>query len=201
MNRSKLFFPAAIALLVLFSLTTAFAQDTPKPVPPIEPSYDVMVHIVIGSNDTAGAALPSDLAGISRELKSNFSFSNYRLADTFLGRLANRGDLEYKSVFNLQTGIETESQSFMDWSLHGFKSGKDANDRAMFQADLFRFGGRVPVRLMGDAKTGPAVVYESIGLNLQRLTLPPNTPTLIGTITMTKALGTMFVVITVKSAT
>ena len=85
MNRSKLFFPTAIfALLVFSGLTAAFAQTEIKP---IEPSYDVTLHIIQGSNDGPSGTLPADLAGVSRELKSNFSFSSYRLADTFLGHL------------------------------------------------------------------------------------------------------------------
>lgn len=202
MNRSKFIFQSTTLLfLFLLGLTASFAQGPAEK--PIEPSYDVVLHVIIGSNDGSGAALPAELSTVSRELKSRFSFSNYRLADTFLGRLANRGDLEYKSVFNLmEPKADSEQQSFLEWSLRGLKGGKDASDKALFQADGFRFGGRIPIKYTPDASKGgsPVMAWEAIGLNLQRLTLSPNTPTLIGTITMTKALGTMFVVITVKSA-
>lgn len=204
MYRSKLVLNTSIFLLIfLFGLTASFAQTEVKPPQPVEPSYDVTLQVVIGSNDGAGQPLPAELATISRHLRENFQFTNYRVADTFLGRVANRGDLEYKSVFNiLDQKAEAESQSFLDWSLRGLKSGKDAADKPSFQADTFRFGGRIPLRFAMDTigKQAPIISYEQIGLNLQRFTLPVNTPTLVGTITMTKALGTMFVVITVKSA-
>lgn len=198
MNRSKFIF-TALTLSILFALThiSVFAQAEPKP---IQPSYDVTLQVAIGTNDGAGS-LPGELAGISRQLKNNFAFTNYRLADTFLGRVGNTGNLQYKSIFNIFQGrTDNQAQTFLDWSLMDLKAGKDAAGRELLQAENFRFGGRIPVTVSEEGK-GPAVVnYESIGLNLQRLSMPMNTPTLVGSITMTKELGTMFVIVTVRSA-
>jgi hypothetical protein len=200
MNRSKFIFPiTAFALLFLSGLMAAFAQAIPQPV---EPSHDVMLQVIIGSNDGTGQPLPAELAAISRHLKNNFSFSNYRVAETFLGRVGNRGDLEYKSVFNLMDQrSDAELQTFLEWSLRGLKTAKDVNDKTVMQAEMLRFGGRVPLKL-SDAKGNEAAVtqYESIGLKLDRLTLPVGASTLVGSITMTKALGTMFIVVTVRPA-
>jgi hypothetical protein len=201
MNRSKLFFPVfGFLLLVLSFVSAAQAQAVPQPV---ESSHDVTLQVIIGSNDGASQPLPAELNTISRHLKGNFFFTNYRVAETFLGRIGNRGDLEYKSVFNLMDQkADTELQTFFEWSLRGLKNVKDVNDKPVLQADTLRFGGRVPIKFSLDStgKSAPMINYEPIGLNLQRLTLPVGTPTLVGSITMTKALGTMFIVITVKPA-
>lgn len=197
MNRSKFIFTAFIlSTLLLLAQTSAFAQADPKP---IQPSYDVTLQVAIGTNEGTGS-LPGELAGISRQLKSNFAFTNYRLADTFLGRVGNTGNLQYKSIFNILQGrADSQAQTFLDWSLTDLKAGKDTAGRELMQAETFRFGGRIPVTMTQDGK--PLVVnYESIGLNLNRLSLPLNTPTLVGSITMTKELGTMFVIVTVRSA-
>jgi hypothetical protein len=201
MNRSRSFFPILSALLALFFAAAAVhAQAVP---PPVEPSHDVTLQVIIGTNDGAGQPLPAELSSISRSLKSNFSFTNYRVAETFLGRIGNRGDLEYKSIFSLtDQKADTEPQTFFEWSLRGLRNVKDVNDKTVLQAETLRFGGRVPIKVSMDAsgKLAPMINYEAIGLNLQRLTFPVGTPTLVGSITMTKSLGTMFLVITVRSA-
>jgi hypothetical protein len=201
MNQSKLSFSFfALPLLFLFiACPTAFAQTDPPQ--NIEPSYEVSLHVVIGSNEAgAKGELPSSLSAISRQLKNNFSFSNYRLANTFLGRISNTGNIEYKSVSNI-LGQETdaESQTFLDWSIGNFRSMQGG-----FQARSFRFGARVPVRTGSMKDEGgrltPIVNYEAVGLTMSMIGLPANTPTLIGTISLPKTTGTIFLVATIRSA-
>ncbi len=200
MNLSKQMISLVLSSLVLLAFGSfAFAQtDTPQQ---LEPSYEVALHVVIGSNEAAiKNDLPASLAGISKQLKGNFSFSHYRLANTFLGRVSNAGNIEYKSVSNiLGQDTETESQTFLDWSLGNFRVLQNG-----FQARSFRFGARVPVRT-GSIKdssgvVSPVVNYESVGLTIQMIGLPENTPTLIGTISLPKTTGTIFLIATVKAA-
>jgi hypothetical protein len=202
MNQSKPYSPLlAIPLLFLLACSAAFAQSEPNQ-NRIEPSYELSLHVVIGSNEAGarGVDLPSNLSGISKQLKSNFAFSNYRLANTFLGRISNTGNIEYKSVSNI-LGQETdaESQTFLDWSMTGLRSTDNK-----FQARTFRFGARVPVRVgstKDDAgKISPIVNYEAIGLSMNMIGLSANTPTLVGTISLPRTTGTIFLVATIKSA-
>src|SRR5215203_6206591 len=152
-------------VLTLFLLASISVSGQSNTVEQLEPSYEVALHVVIGSNEpVAGVNLPANLAGISKHLKGNFAFSNYRLANTFLGRISNTGNIEYKSVSNI-LGQETdaESQTFLDWSMANFRVVPNG-----FQARSFRFGARVPVRV-GSAKdsagsVNPVINYESIGL-------------------------------------
>lgn len=197
MNQSKHAFPLlALPLLILICLSAAVAQSDA-----LESSYEVALHVVIGSNDGGTKTdLPANLSVISKHLKGNFSFSNYRLANTFLGRISNTGNIEYKSVSNI-LGQETdaESQTFLEWSMGNFRAMPNG-----FQARSFRFGARVPVRT-GTFKDPagtitPVVNYESVGLTMSLIGLPANTPTLIGTISLPKTTGTIFLVATIKSA-
>jgi hypothetical protein len=200
MNQSKRYFSLlAIPLLFLLACSAAFAQADPGQ--RLEPSYELSLHVVIGSNE-AGARgdLPSNLSAISKQLRSNFSFSNYRLANTFLGRISNTGNIEYKAVSNI-LGQETdaESQTFLDWSMTRLRSVENR-----FQAQSFRFGARVPVRIGStkddSGKVTPIVNYEAVGLSMNMIGLPANTPTLIGTISLPRTTGTIFLVATIKSA-
>jgi hypothetical protein len=199
MNLSKrALLRVALALFVLAPLSASFAQsDTSQQ---FEPSYEIALHVVIGSNDAGSRPdLPASLASISKQLKSNFSFSNYRLANTFLGRISNTGNIEYKSISNLLGETEAESQTFLEWSMGNFRSLPSG-----FQARSFRFGARVPVRT-GSFKdsagvVNPVVNYEAIGLSMSMLGLPANTPTLVGTIGLPKSTGTIFLVATIRNA-
>ncbi len=188
------------AFSVLFILSsTTFAQ--PDTSPRLEPSYEVSLQVLIGSNEPGSKGdVPSNLSSITRQLKKNFSFSNYRLANTFLGRISNTGNIEYKSISNI-LGQETdaESQTFLDWSFNNFRSVQSG-----FQARSFRFGARVPVRTGTMRSEGgrvePIVNYESIGLTMNTIGLPANIPTLIGTISLPRTTGTIFLIATVRSA-
>jgi hypothetical protein len=200
MNLSRNAYPFFVfSLFLIASVSSAGAQS--NPVEQLEPSYEVALHVVIGSNEPgAGAIMPASLSGISKHLKGNFTFSNYRLANTFLGRISNTGNIEYKSVSNI-LGQETdaESQTFLDWSMGNFRVVPNG-----FQARSFRFGARVPVKV-GSAKdsTGtvnPLINYESIGLSMNMIGFPANTPTLIGTISLPKTTGTIFLVATIRTA-
>ena len=198
MNLSK----HAFALLVFPLLVLASVSFVPAQSEQLEPSYEVALHVVIGSNEPGGKGvdLPSGLSVISKHLKGNFSFSHYRLANTFLGRVSNTGTFEYKSVSNI-LGQETdaESQTFLEWSMVNFRSFQTG-----FQARSFRFGARVPVRTGtfkdGSGAVNPVVNYESVGLTMNMIGLPANTPTLVGTISLPRTTGTIFLVATVKTA-
>jgi hypothetical protein len=73
-----------------------------------------------------------------------------------------------------------------------------------FQAQAFRFGARVPV-VAGNARADGGVPtaglsYESIGLSLSKIGFAENTPTLIGTLNLPGANGTIFLIMTVRAA-
>jgi hypothetical protein len=167
----------------------------------IEPSYEVALHVVIGSNEPGKRSeLPNELSAISRQLKNNFAFSHYGLANTFLGRISNTGNIEYKSVSNI-LGQESdgEAQTFLEWSIGNFRSMQNG-----FQARSFRFGAKVPVK-MGSIKdeagrSNPIINYEPVGLTMSMIGLKADTPTLVGTISLPKTTGTIFLVATVRSA-
>ena len=161
---------------------------------------------MIGSNDaTTRPELPADLAAVSRQLKSNVPFSSYRLASTLVGRISNTGNYEYKSSSNI-FGVESTSatQTFIEWSLGNFRVTPNGKGQNGFQAQALRFGARVPVLMntpVGESgKRIPVYNYEPIGLSLSKVGLPENTPTLIGTLNLPGTSGTIFLIMTVKSA-
>jgi hypothetical protein len=65
-------------------------------------------------------------------------------------------------------------------------------------AQPFRFGARVPIRVAEPGKPGAAINYESIGLTINRVSFRENVPTLLGTISLPRTAGTLFIVLTVR---
>ena len=198
MNHTKRYHVSlfVLPLSILLFATSPFAQAMPQQ---LEPSYELALQVVIGSNDAvAGRAdLPPNLAAISRQIKSTFPFQNYRLANTFMGRISNTGTVEYKSVSNI-FGEQVEggdAQTFLEWSLVNFYALPTG-----LQARSFRFGARVPVITRQAKESAPVLNYEPIGLNLNMIGLPINKPTLVGTISLPKTSGTVFLVATIKPA-
>lgn len=189
-------------LSILLLVSSAVAQADPRN--PIEPSYDVVLQLVIGTDDRAsGQPLPQNLSGVTRQLRGNYPFAEYRLANTYLGRIANGGNFEFKSVSTIfGRGVESETPSFLEWSLNGLRSGPNAAGKNDLSVG-FRFGARVPIRVSTRDEGGkqfPVFNYEPIGLNSARVTMPENTPTVLGTLSLPGTNATMFVVLTFKPA-
>src|SRR5215468_8370927 len=93
-------------LLLLFTALPLWAQtktselqavsyNPPQPVaavPMIAPSYEVMLQVLVGSDNPADKGnLPANLKAVSGQLRSDFSFANYRLHSTFVGRIGDAG--------------------------------------------------------------------------------------------------------------
>lgn len=204
MNRAKLTLTAIFFFSIcLVCVVPTLAQNDPKL--QIEPNYEAVLHVVLGSGDASqSSVLPQSLSGISKQLNANFAFSNYKLINTYFGRLANSGNLDNKSVSNIfGQEQDTDSPSFLDWRITGLRSVRTEDGRGVFQMGYFRFGARVPLKTASfedkNGKSQSVINYESVGLSLDKLSVPENTPTLIGTLSVPKTTGTAFLVLTVKS--
>ena len=194
-KRSQILRPLFVSTAVLLFALTSLAQSEAKAP---EQSYDVSLQLIVGTSDaSARAELPGNLAGIGRQLRSQFGFANLRVANTFFGRIANNGNYEYKSVGDLSGKGETAAAtpSFVDWSFVNFRGQPTAKGSAGVQAEGFRFGARVPV-MIGASKDGSSITYESIGVNLRKVGFAVNEPTLISTLSLPGAGGTAFLVMT-----
>jgi len=201
MNKPNFIFKTFL-FLVLLSATNVFAQsDNQKP--QADACYEVVLQILIASNNPSEkSTLPPSLSNAVKKLKTNYSFSDYRLATTFLQRTSN--SIEYKSLLNDFTGLKDNSAPvFSDWSLRNLRSLPTANGRPAIQFESFRFGARIPI-VTGvrdeSGKTAPGIIYEAIGISTTRFSINENEPTVIGSLATSKPEDLMFLVLTVKPA-
>lgn len=197
MNKPKfLFSTAAFFLVCLVGLTNSFAQ-TGNQTKQAETSYEIVLQTLIASNNAAdkSAAVPQTLSNVVKKLKTNFPLSDYRLTSTFLERITDKANFEFKSVAGASSqNPENNAPIFSEWTLGVVESSSNEKGRNMIQFQGFRYGQRVPIR------TSSGVVnYEQIGLNLQKLSLPENIPTVVGSLSTSKPDEMLFLVLTVKT--
>lgn len=205
MNQAKtlvsiIFLVAAFAFGGRFSYAQGAADGTAP-----DADYEAVLYVVLGSAEAQPGAteVPKGLTNVFRSLRDSFQHKNYSLVNTYFGRVANNGNLEYKSVSNIY-GVESNPDvpSFLDWRLAGLKSGTGTSSNSL-RIQMFRFGARVPVRVASfdqSGKASPVLNYESVGLTLDRIGVIVGNPTLVGTITLPKTTGTMFLVLNVTPA-
>jgi hypothetical protein len=191
-----------ILSLAVIAIGGVFAPSQAQSGP--EPSYEATLHVLIGSDDTSQRGdLPRSLDAVAGKIRDNFTFKSYRLMNTYYGRLANNGSLDYKSVSSLKNAsTELDAPTFLDWQLANFKSDPAGSVKNSLTMQVFRFGARVPVIVTpiasGDGKTNAITNYESVGLTLNKLGIVENAPTLVGTISLPRTTGTVFLVLTIK---
>ena len=196
MNKFRsLLISIGVSGLLFMSSAVVFGQQ------PAEPSYEVSLQLLLGSNDaTQKGNLPANLSTVSQQIKSSFGMANHRLVGTFLGRMANSGNFESKSGLNIGQQISGQPQSFLEWNINGLKSGQGIKG---YQVQSMRIQARVPVTTGSikdeSGKERNIVNYENLGLNFNKVGLQENVPTMIGTLNLSGASETIFVVMTVKA--
>lgn len=201
MNKPKIVFSiAAFFLICLVSSTNSFAQN---PTRQSEPSYEVVLQVLVAS-DTAidkPAVLPQTLSNVVKKLKTNYTFSNYRVASTYFQRVANSSDMQFKGVSN-EPNQDVYAPVFSEWSFGQLMNMPDSKGQSSILIQNFRFGQRVPVKTASfkdDAgKSNSVLNYEAVGLTMQKLSVPLNIPTTIGNLSASKSNEMMFLVLTIK---
>lgn len=185
------------ALVVLAGAQT-FGQES-RDAKPAEPSYEVLLQVLVASNAataTGAPQMPAALANVVKKLKATFPFADYRVAAIYMNRVENGGSIESKGIIQETISSPTAHPIFQEWSLTGVKKSADggAGGQNLIQANGFRFGTRVPIQVSS------AVSYENTGLNINRVNLVENAPTIIGTLNAPKSSELIVLVLTVRPA-
>lgn len=192
----------AFPLLSLIFLVPAFGQTDLKPT--AEPNFEAILHVVAGTSETGqDQKLPQSLSSVSKQLQNDFGVTNLKLLNTYIGRLANTGSLDYRGVSSAYAQEPASvAPSFLDWKLTGLRIMQNAAGQNVFQFQSFKFGARVPIRVAAfrdeSSKSQSVVNYESIGLTLDRMSVAENSATLVGTLSQPKTDGTLFLILIVK---
>ncbi len=195
---------AAFSIICLSSINNTFAQTETKKT--AETSYDIVLQILTASNSQSKKTqVQPTLSNVVKKLKSIYTFSNYRLDSTYLQRVANTGNLEFRSIANeTSQNRENFNPIFSEWAIKGIQSMLNSKGKETIQFESFRFGQRVPVKTANykdeNGKSNNLVSYEQIGLTMQRFGVPENVPTIVGSLSTSNPDELLFLVLTVRSA-
>lgn len=202
-SQKRIFSLLTFSLIFLITTVSLFAQGDQSKI--AEPNYEAVLHVLVSSNQSGPVEnLPSSLSSVAKQVRGEFGGQGLKLINTYLGRLSNAGNMEYKGVSNSYVQeAEPGTPSFLEWSLAGMRTMQNPAGQNVYHFQNFRFGARVPVRVAsfsGDGGTkAPVFNYEQIGLNISRMGVRENTPTLMGTLTQPRTDGTLFLVLTVRN--
>ena len=191
MNKLKRFSVFVIFALFLCFDAQTFAQEN-KDVKLAEPSYEVVLQVLVASSAGDNNQLPASLAPVVGKLKTTFPFTNYRLTATSLSRVESGGNIDSRSILQ-EPNASISAPSFQNWSLIGVKRvAAAAGGRELVQVGTFSFGTRIPIQ------SGQTVNYDDTGLKINRLNLAENTPTVVGTMNASKTNELIVLVLTVR---
>lgn len=200
MNKPKIFVFMLICLCFLNFSGSSFAQTETNQA---EPSYEVILQILIASNNPASKSdLPANLSETVNKFKKTFPYTEYRLISSNFQRIENKGNINYRGLLN-DLSPAAGQDIISNWNLSSLKKETAAagGNRVSFQR--FSFDVKIPFTYISfnESKSSvPITNHEQIGIVLQGFNVPENTPTLIGTLAMPKADETIFFILTVKPA-
>jgi len=206
MDKPKVIFSKTIfAFLFICSLAFGLIAQTPVKQQQAESNYEVVLQILAASNDASeksADAAPQTLSGVVKRLRTMYSFSNYRLNSTYVQRIANNGNLEFKGVLD-GANQDVFAPVFSNFSIGHLTTLPDEKGQSPISITDFRFGQRVPIKTANFAaesgKSNSVINYEQIGLSMRKIGLTVNSPTVIGNLSASKPDEMMFLILTVKT--
>lgn len=193
----------SVSLFLLIFFSSAFAQNQPGEL--TNDVFDAKLQVILASDRAASTkSLPSNLSAITEALTRDFALSNFQLIDTQIGRLGDRGTLETKAAVEIDDPVATAGQpAYTEWSIADSRSGGSPEGSAV-TIGSFRYTIRLSTRkALADnepGRPGTVVSYESFGQSLNRLSVPDAVPTVVGSISLPKGTGKLFLILTVSKS-
>jgi hypothetical protein len=200
MNKSKFVFSViVISLICLMSFSNSFAQT--KNQQQIEPGYEIVLHILSGSNDPRiSEEVPAKLSRVVKNIQENSSFKNYELLSIFFGRVGESGGISQR-VFKKGLGKDKDDLAIFQWKLDDLRSLQDTGDKNLIQFRTFDFTANILVQrtiVNSDGQEKVIKTGDPISLSVGRFSVPESEPTLIGTLETPFEGKTIFFVLSVK---
>jgi hypothetical protein len=211
MRKSKCVFSlvAGVLFVVCLSSLRALGQGSKPPEPLVRAdrtNYEIHLQLLVAANEAGERTnLPRFLEQTIKQLKSSFSFTNYRLAATFVNRVKDGGTLESRGLIpsNVFTPANTSPapQAFYEFTLTKIKAD---DDLVHIDISHLRFGLQIPVitgmvRGEGNAPATPLINYQPASINTE-INIREGTPTIVGTLNTSRSDQVLILVITGKRA-
>ncbi|NNE67014.1 MAG: hypothetical protein HKN33_10660 [Pyrinomonadaceae bacterium] len=166
-------------------------------------SYNVMTHVVVGSNDRAtGNPLGKVAERAMREIRSDFDFRTFSTTSRHFQSMGMGGNVSFQSMLRDFGSLETQKNPiFAEWNYGGLFADKESPGLLGFKA--FRFEARVPVSFSGLQSKGNQstfVKYENVRLSMNNVLLKEDTPKVIATLPLPRNDEMLFFILHVKKS-
>jgi hypothetical protein len=166
---------------------------------------EVQLYLLVGTRSPIGdeEKLPTSLDAVVKQLRSAFSFKNYRLAATLLNRVKNGGRLSLSwagGPLLALSAATTATPEFNEFYVGNVKLIKDEDGRDAVQMLDFNFGARIPIQVSSVASNGsavPTIQYEKTGIKTD-INVREGEPTIVGTLNVGPSGDVLIIVVTAK---
>jgi hypothetical protein len=166
---------------------------------------EVQLHLLVGTKSPIvdEEKLPSSLDAVVKQLRSTFTFKNYRLAATLLNRVKNGGRLSLSwagGPLLASSAATTATPGFNEFYVSNVKLVKDESGRDTVQMLDFNFGARIPILVPSVASNGsavPTIQYEKTGIKTD-INVREGEPTIVGTLNVGPSGDVLIIVVTAK---
>ena len=203
---------------VVCTATSAAAQDAAVQTPQaadaraarerVGVNFEVRLHLLTaspgeGNSDARASRLPQELQSIVKQLRASLPFANYALGTTFINRVRDGGNLQFKAVTTeLSPGSSNSNPAnpqFYEFILSPIRLNQDAQGNEAIQIETFRFGGRVPVQTGSRGSDSPVINYEPTGLTTS-ISVREDVPVVVGMLPTANTDAFTVVVLHIKRA-
>lgn len=166
---------------------------------------EVQLYLLVASKSSGGEdeKLPATLDAVVKQLKTTFTFKNYRLATTLLNRVRNGGRLSLRWVGSpllVPSAATTATPGSNEFNIAQVKMEKDDAGRDIVQMYGFNFGTRIIIQVPSVASAGasaPVVQSESPGITTD-ISMREGEPTIVGTLNVGPSGDALIIVVTAK---
>lgn len=166
---------------------------------------EVQLHLLVGTKSPVGdeEKLPASLDSVVKQLRSTFTFKNYRLAATLLNRVKNGGRLSLSwtgGPLLASSAATLATPGFNEFRVSNVRLIQDESGRDAVQMLEFNFGARIPVQIPSVASNGgsvPMIQYEKTGISTD-ITVREGEPTIVGTLNVGPSGDALIIVVTAK---
>lgn len=196
---------ALITSYQVIAQTDSSAQAPQKAKGEDTAGLEVQLHLLVGSKSPSGDGekLPSSLDAVVKQLRSTFTFKNYRLAATLLNRVKNGGKLSLTwagGPLLASSAATIATPGINEFHVTNVKLIQDETGRDAVQMLDFNFGARIPIQMSSVASNGnsaPVIQYERTGITTD-ITVREGEPTIVGTLNVGPSGDALIIVVTAK---
>lgn len=192
-----------VAALSFLSFAFVNAQEqAPAEQSTINSNHEILVQVLVASNEAGKSDLPANLEALARKLKGDLGFTNYRLALTQLSRVSPKAYMQTKGISPLgQNQADAKPLNFYEIAVNFGEVKPDKNGEQNIKIATLNFNISVPIekRTVNDqGKEASYINYEQLSLRANSIGISFNEPTVIGTLTTSRANEALVLVLTVK---